>query len=84
MLGLLCVLPGNVNSISKLTPKALSHDSLKVSGKDHIGLNCRLYPTVCSKYFLVANVIDLTVDFPRRISSKLVQYESLLLRKLAL
>lgn len=37
-----------------------------------------------SKYFLVANVIDLTVDFPRHISSKLVQYPSLLLRKLAL
>ena len=85
---LFCVLPRNVNSISKLTlwktSKVLSDSSFQVTSKDHASLNCRLYSAVFSKYFLVANVIDLTVDFPRHISSKLVQYESLFLRKLAL
>ena len=64
--------------------KVLSDSSFRVANKDHASLNCRLYSAVFSKYFLVANVIDPTVDFPRHISSKLVQYESLLLRKLAL
>lgn len=85
---LLCVLSRNVNSISKLTLwknlKVLSDSSFQVASKDHASLNCRLYSAVFSKYFLFANVIDLTVDFPRHISSKPVQYESLLLRKLAL
>ena len=85
---LLCILPRNVNSISKLTlwktSKVLSDSNFQVTSKDHASLNCRLYSAVFSKYFLIANVIDLTVDFPRHISSKLVQYESLFLRKLAL
>lgn len=68
-----CVLPGNVNSISKLTPwkapELLSHDSFQVSGKDHTSVNFRLYSAICHQYFLVADVIDLTVYFPRHISS---------------
>lgn len=65
-------------------PKVPSHSGFHVSGKDHVSLNCRLYSAVYSKYFPIANVTDLTVYFPRHISFKLLWFESLILRKLAL
>nr|XP_045743494.1 sin3 histone deacetylase corepressor complex component SDS3 isoform X3 [Mirounga angustirostris] len=60
-------------SISKLTPwkapKVLSHDSFQVSGKDHIKSQLQAVLCYLLQIFSVANVIDLTVYFPRRISS---------------
>lgn len=65
-------------------PQSSVWSSFRMPGTDHVLIGGRLQAAICSKYFLIANVTDLTVYFPRYISSKVIGYEYATLRKLAL
>lgn len=65
-------------------PSEFLSSCFQVSEPDNVNFGCRLQDAVCSKYFLVANATDLTVYFPRYISSKVMWYECATLREIGL